>query len=535
MLGENTTTSIHPVSSADVSAAASLPSFKGWKDFLARTTRTSQQPSIALIGKRRSEVPEELGVVVDTVKALGPRGAFRFVTRGQHVVLFPDPSEGGRLVGRVQPMRGQDLRSPLDELQRLDPPVLARAKGVALPQLAWSLRTLGRVRPAREYGEQTLRATPEAQKSSDYKSILQSAASGLQYLHDRGALHGDIRPQNIILALDGRWLLADVLLGPDTDEDRAGDVRALCQTLIDAFCTRHEDDPPALQPAIRVGMGYREAANLEALFTWLWFRLRDADFIEQSADLLIRINRAISELRNDRLEPVLPTEWLNFIKAFDQRVDDHVYAELPQLVHGIAPAQVESRLDAEWEQYIVASAKERLHRVSVAREQFKRESAETQSTTPADDLEQLVAEDILLTYEDEERPNLEALVSRARDSAEELRERVLAQPAFAAVDVASRLEVDAEQLQALLRSGRLVGVRDHDTLLLPSFQFAAERALVAVSEISAAQGASYPSWLWASGWFTPLEPYEGKTAAELVATDHERELIAHAREEDRAS
>ncbi|KAI6041384.1 kinase-like domain-containing protein [Pisolithus marmoratus] len=51
----------------------------------------------------------------------------------------------------------------------------------------------------------------------DPRPLLLDIASGLQYLHDRAMLHGDLRSRNVLISKDGRALLTDYGVSPLVD------------------------------------------------------------------------------------------------------------------------------------------------------------------------------------------------------------------------------------------------------------------------------------------------------------------------------
>src|ERR1051326_2435606 len=73
----------------------------------------------------------------------------------------------------------------------------------------------------------TQRGRPSYAETSE---LLQQIGAGLAFAHDRGIVHGDIKPSNILLErATGRWLLTDFAIAgaaPGGETDRAEQLEA---------------------------------------------------------------------------------------------------------------------------------------------------------------------------------------------------------------------------------------------------------------------------------------------------------------------
>lgn len=68
------------------------------------------------------------------------------------------------------------------------------------------------------------RARHQRMPASDVLDIARAVASALDYAHQRGVVHRDVKPSNVLIALDGRIVLADFGLALDVEQGSLGDV-----------------------------------------------------------------------------------------------------------------------------------------------------------------------------------------------------------------------------------------------------------------------------------------------------------------------
>jgi hypothetical protein len=221
----------------------------------------------------------------------------------------------------------------------------------------------------------------------------------------------------------------------------------------------------------------------------------------------------------------LPYDWLVTVDTFETFVENREEMERRLRTIGTLP-NTEDRLakgvDDYWRGYIEVAVDDRMREIAEAHQLLQR----VDRGDRFDEIDQVIAEEIVLSYEEEDRPARESLIRDALDEAARLRTSVLAGGVMSAEACCRALDIGEEELYALMRGGQLIAVADHQELLFPRFQFHSTEALHAVMRIGKWQDATYPSWLWASRWFIPLDAHRGRSAAELIEAGKAQDLTA---------
>jgi hypothetical protein len=398
-------------------------------------------------------------------------------------------------------------------------------------------------RPSEAEVSATLADLSDLSRADSIGEVIISAVTGLQYLHTRGVVHSNLAPENVIQLADRRWLLDASPASPSESFSDAAldDATALIEMLIRVYCIRTVNDIPLLRPSIRAALGYRESARYETLLSWAWFRTQERSPAQRTREriayFLDRLkDHASTDVESD--EPGgdatllggwydLPYDWRIIVDRFWHLVENESVAQhgAEELASSDGPERlIALGIDGYWRTYIQELVDQRLAAVHAAQER------ESEGVADEDDIDAVIDHEILLAYAEEGEPTREALLGELIEEANRVRETVL-QPGVVSLEDARHVlelggqEMNDEELFALLRGGNVIAVIDHGELRFPKFQFSSVGARRTVARVSRQQRASFPSWLWTSRWFIPLDEYGGRTAAQMIEEGRGDELF----------
>jgi serine/threonine-protein kinase len=132
--------------------------------------------------------------------------------------------------------------------------------------------------------------------------VLRGALAGLAALHDAGIVHGDVKPENVLLDAEGRVLLTDF-----------GTARAsvASQTLVHATAADAGGTLLYMAPEQALGKRPSPASDLYALGAVAYELAMGKPYIEASGEGPYEVLRRI--VQGARRELALPAPWATFL------------------------------------------------------------------------------------------------------------------------------------------------------------------------------------------------------------------------------
>jgi hypothetical protein len=403
-------------------------------------------------------------------------------------------------------------------------PGSARVHGVAVPAMVWQGERPFRIGLVREHGVASLSDIEEADRAREILPIMLSTITAIRWLHHQGLGHGGIEPSKVVRAQDGRWLLTD--LNAEFAQPVV-DLKDLLDTWWSAFGRSRRSFPPQLAPSIRARLPYNEATWIESLLGWTRFRRAELDRGDSGGELLDLIDLELQAIGSGRR--FVGRGWAHSYGAFpgwDATVDKwdwKVQNEIVLSTQSDPELDLSQRLqlgvDDSWRQYIITRVADRLEASQQAVLEFGDLNSEQRAVLDGtgDPVRYMSNLAILSSYKAEGYPSADQLISADLERANQERLRILngGVLTLAQVLMMTGIHLD-ETLYSLLRAGRLIAVVDHDELLFPTFQFRSSVVSDVVARASELQGASYPSWTFASLWYRPVVELHGQSLAEVL-------------------
>lgn len=202
--------------------------------------------------------------------------------------LYPDDRIGGlvavALIGRGatgdvwrvhDEASGQDLALKLFRPRTDVPPERARARFCAEARLLSAFRhpnlmrvfASGTFRGEPYFTMELLRPLPERLSPRSIAALGRDLCRALAYLHEHGIVHRDLKPDNVLVAPDGRYVLADLGIAHFSDDALSGFVHGLGRgnpTLADGV-DRALGTPGFAAPEQMQGKVVSPAADIHAL------------------------------------------------------------------------------------------------------------------------------------------------------------------------------------------------------------------------------------------------------------------------------
>lgn len=407
---------------------------------------------------------------------------------------------------------------------------IARENGLSPPRCAWSVaepHALSSVRDYRDYGEKTLNALTPRETARHIARVIAETTTAVRFLYGSGLSHGDIRASNVVKSREWGWLLVDPIAikhEPAAQLARIQtDIVSLVNTWVAAFCEVEFEEFPILRGEIRAWLTHRNANRCEVLIGWAARHARDRTRIHPVRffdRILSNLEPALSETEgNKHRAHFCPPEWTAVIDGRSAMLYYPLMAEVNgESDDGLSLfRQLDLGIDQHWRSFIA----EKVHRRLMLIERARRARAAARGGSivagNAQRSEEALWEDsavnILNRLESQADLSRDALINEATHDAEETRERVLEKGVVSLSTYAESARLPIGDAQVFLRTGRLVGVVDHEEILLPTFQFSSPEAQDFVGRVNREVAATYPSWLWTAWW---CEGFYGPTKLSLA-------------------
>jgi serine/threonine-protein kinase len=164
--------------------------------------------------------------------------------------------------------------------------------------------------------------------------IFQACAEALQYAHDAGRVHGDIRPENIVITPDGRVKISDFGVGTSAPASSRIQLGALSHSA------------HYLAPELVEGKGLQPQSDLYALGCILFEMLTGFPPFDAEAPLALAVKHVQEPAPSaKRLQPEIPTAVDGLVRKCMQKPPTERYADARELLTDVQRIQEALRTD----------------------------------------------------------------------------------------------------------------------------------------------------------------------------------------------
>ena len=164
--------------------------------------------------------------------------------------------------------------------------------------------------------------------------IFQACAEALQYAHDAGRVHGDVRPENIIITPDGRVKISDFGVGTSAPASSRIQLGALSHSA------------HYLAPELVEGKSLRPQSDLYALGCILFEMLTGFPPFDAEAPLALAVKHVQEPAPSPkRLQPEIPVAVDGLVRKCMQKAPDERYADAKALLTDVQRIQEALRTD----------------------------------------------------------------------------------------------------------------------------------------------------------------------------------------------